>query len=127
MSWEDGKHVRPVPLDSNSNVGMMQSAPDYKASAKFVKDAQPLREQQYCFPIHEVSDDESSLSDNEEADGSLPEQPTETDPTPSPSTAPDPTPDLHPGPQTISFHDEEIEPRPHAPDKPLEDAEKELF
>ena len=127
MSWEDGKHVRTVPLDTNSNVGMMQSAPDYKSSAKFVNEAQPLREQQYCFPIHEVSDDESSLSDDDEADSSLPEHPTAPDPTTIPSTMPDPTPDLRPGPQTISFHDEEIEPRPRAPDKPLEDAEKELF
>ena len=88
----------------------MQWAPDYKAGATFIKTAQGKREHGFfCFPVHEVSDDEDS-------DNKL-DSPT---PTPQPTTGPGTTPgpamtptasDTRPGPQVIDFHDNEIAPK----------------
>ena len=107
-SWNDGANKRTVPLDEAANVGLMQSAPDYKAGATFIKTAQGKREHGFfCFPVYEVSED----SDNEL------DSPT---PTPQPTTGPGTTPgpamtptasDTRPGPQVIDFHDNEIAPK----------------
>ena len=117
MSWNNGQNTRRIPLDAKSNIGMMQSAPDYKACAVYMQTIQVMREPTHCcFPIHAVSDDEDSDTEVDHDTPILPLQP-----------APTQTPEQQRAPHLIDFHDDEIAPKDCLPDKPLDNPQQELL
>ena len=110
LTWNDGANSRTIRLDTNSNVAIMHSACDYKACVAYIMQAQPPRESNWwCYPLHEISDDEDS--DGDEHNDDTPDN-TSLSPTAAPMMEPSPTsvttPILRHSPTTVNFHDDEL-------------------